>query len=233
MSNKLLYVEDETTLGKIVHDVLKLQGFDVIWEQDGKKALNLLDSFEPDICLLDIMLPNADGFKICEKARQKHPNVPIIFQSAKIEPEDVVRGFEAGGTEYVRKPFSIEELVVRIKNQLKLHEPSTLESADVRQEEISIGKFVYLPPRYELLTPSKKTIKLSSREGELLGHIIQRRGKIIDRREILLNIWGDDSFFHSRNLDVYIKKLRTLFEEDPRIEIQTLRGKGYLFLVSE
>lgn len=232
MEIKLLYIEDEVNLGKIVYDTLRLQGFDVIWETDGALAMEHFNSFIPHICILDIMLPNVDGYEICKKIRGQYPSMPIIFLTAKTETQDLIKGFEAGGTDYMRKPFSIEELIARIHNQIKIHQvdPDNSGSTEKKpQDEISIGKYKYLPKRYELVTPSG-TIKLSSREGELLWLMVGKGSQVIGRNEILLTIWGDDSWFNSRNLDVYIKKLRNYFSEDPNIEIQTLRGKGYLFL---
>lgn len=231
MSTKLLYVEDEESIGKVVYEVLSLQNFSVQWEKDGAKVMSALESFKPDICLLDIMLPNIDGYALCEKIRQKSPSMPIIFLSAKTQTEDIVKGFEMGGTEYIRKPFSITELIVRIKNQLALHYTETKETE--RQDEIQIGNYSYLAKRFELKTPSGKLIKLSSRDGELLDMMVVKTNQIISRKDLLMSIWGDDSFFHSRNLDVYINKLRKHLSEDPNIEIQTLRGKGYLFLLNE
>ncbi|WP_439183438.1 response regulator transcription factor [Carboxylicivirga taeanensis] len=231
MKKKILYVEDEPSLGKIVFDTLRLQGFEVSWEQDGGRVMDHFESFEPDVCVLDIMLPNMDGYELCRSIKQQRPQLPIIFLTAKVNTEDLVQGFEAGGTDYIRKPFSIEELIVRINNQLQLQQlHGGHHIGDNQPEEITIGKYKFRPQRYELEAPSG-IINLSSREGELLQMMASKGSQIIERKELLLTIWGDDSFFNSRNLDVYVKKLRNYFSEDENIEIQTLRGKGYLFLV--
>ena len=233
MGKKILYIEDEPSLGKIVFDTLKLQGFEVVWETDGAKVMGHFNAFIPDICILDIMLPNIDGYSLCKQIRTAFPPLPIIFLTAKSETNDLVKGFEAGGNDYIKKPFSIEELIARINNQLKTGQVNTEDpdtTKNMVEEEIEIGNYKYLPNRYELIAPSG-TIKLSSREGELLGLLVNNRSQIIDRKHLLITVWGDDSFFHSRNLDVYIKKLRNYLKEDPNVEIQTLRGKGYLFLV--
>ena len=233
MKTKILYVEDEPNLGKIVNDTLRLQGYEVIWETDGAFVMSRFDDFMPDVCVLDIMLPNVDGYELCKKIRAKYASLPIIFLTAKINTEDLVKGFEAGGTDYIRKPFSIEELIVRVNNQLNLNQQNQESQQDSKlniPKEIVIGLYKYLPQRFELVAPSG-TINLSNREGELLQMLAGKGSHIIERKEILMTVWGDDSFFNSRNLDVYIKKLRNYFKEDPNIEIQTLRGKGYLFLV--
>lgn len=230
MKKKVLYVEDEPNLGKIVNDTLKLQGFEVVWETDGANVMGHFNTFIPDICVLDIMLPNTDGYELCQLIKSKYPQLPIIFLTAKVATEDLVKGFEAGGTDYMRKPFSIEELIVRINNQLFLQGINQGNTPSHQNEKIIIGKYTYWPQRYELQAPSG-TISLSNREGELLQMMAGKGSQIIERKELLQKIWGDDSFFNSRNLDVYVKKLRNYFSEDESIDIQTLRGKGYLFLV--
>lgn len=228
---KILYVEDESNLGQIVYDSLVLTGFDIIWESDGAQVMPVFHDFIPDICILDIMLPNVNGYELCKHIRSKHPTLPIIFLTAKTDISDLVKGFKAGGTEYIRKPFRIKELIVRIENQLKLHGIIQKNDSDnKKKDEIKLGTYTYFPKKYELVTPSK-TIKLSNRENELLKKLTEEGSKVIDRKDILMQIWGDDSYFNSRNLDVYIKKLRNHFCEDYKIEIQTLRGIGYIFLV--
>ena len=121
MKKKILYVEDEPFLGKVVKETLEFRGYSVLLKNDGAHALSGLEEFSPDICVLDVMLPNVDGFTLCNQIREKHPRIPVIFLTAKNQTEDVVRGFDSGGTDYIRKPFSIEELILRIENQLKLH----------------------------------------------------------------------------------------------------------------
>ncbi len=227
MTTSILYVEDELFLGKIVKETLEDQGFEVIWETDGARVMNRFNSFNPDICVIDIMLPNIDGYSLCRQIRGLHQNIPIIFLTAKTATADLVKGFESGGTDYIRKPFSIEELIVRIKNQLNLKSSNGIPPADNR--EIKIGTFTLFPSRYELHSPTG-IIKLSQRDQQVLCMLCANINRVTDRRELLLSVWGDDSFFNSRNLDVYIRKLRTYLSVDPSIEIQTIKGKGYLFI---
>jgi len=229
LKTRILYIEDEPSLGKIVKETLQNQGFDVDWRTDGAHVLGVLSRFQPDVCVVDIMLPNIDGYTLCREIRKQHPSLPVIFLTAKTETRDLVKGFEAGGNDYIRKPFSMEELIVRIHNQLRISGPQTKDEIAL-PDEIILGKYILYPDRYELHT-LKKIIKLSQRDMELLGMLAFKRNKIVDRKDILLKIWGDDSFFNSRTLDVYIRKLRNYFNEDPAIEIVTLKGKGYLFLV--
>jgi len=228
MSINVYYIEDEPNLGKIVKETLEKQGFKVLWESDGAKVMDHLSTFQADICVLDIMLPNVDGYTLCAWIRDQFPVLPIIFLTAKVETADLIKGFDAGGTDYMRKPFSIEELIVRINNQLHLHNGKK-SSPELQNNEINIGEYIYYPNRYELQGPSG-LIKLSQREQEVMHVFAAYKNQVIDRKKLLLNVWGDDSFFNSRNLDVYIKKLRNHFKEDTNIQIQTLKGKGYLFL---
>ncbi len=228
MKSKVLYVEDEPSLGKIVSETLENRDFEVKWEIDGKNVMNHFLSFTPDICILDIMLPNIDGYSLCREIRSFYPEIPIIFLTARVETADLIKGFEAGGTDYIRKPFSLEELIVRINNQLRI-KPQISGQPNYRQD-IQVGSYTFYPQRYELHSPDS-IIKLSQREMQVLRIFAANINRIIDRKELLLAVWGDDSFFNSRNLDVYIRKLRQYFKEDETILIQTLKGKGYLFLI--
>jgi DNA-binding response OmpR family regulator len=229
MKSRILYIEDEPYLGRIVKETLENQGYQVAWEIDGTKVIELLGKFDPDVCVLDIMLPHVDGYELCQQIRTLKPALPVIFLTAKTETADLVRGFEAGGTDYIRKPFSMEEVMVRIENQLALSrgkEPAT----ETIGEEIRLGRYTYHPARYELVSP-EGTILLSQRDSEILSQLAGSVNRVIERKQLLLSVWGDDSFFNSRNLDVYIRKIREYFKHDPNIRIQTLKGKGYLFLV--
>jgi two-component system response regulator VicR len=231
MKVKVLYIEDEQFLGKIVSESLESEGFEVLWEMDGAEVMNLFSRFSPDICVVDIMLPNIDGYTLCRQIRALHPALPIIFLTAKTETSDLVKGFHAGGTDYIRKPFSMDELVARIHNQLQLR-TGLGQLPPENREEIHIGKYCFYPRRYELHAPSG-IIRLSQRDMQVLSILASAPNRVTDRKELLLSVWGDDSFFNSRNLDVYIRKLREYLKEDPGIQIQTLKGKGYLFTTDD
>ena len=227
MSNpKVLYVEDEIFLAKIVSETLQSRGYEVTLESDGAKVLSKFESTKPDVCILDIMLPNKDGFSIADEIREKDKNVPIIFLTAKSEVNDVVNGFKTGGNDYIRKPFSMEELIVRIENVLKKKQGE----AEIIFEEAVIGNYVFNTKR-QILTINGEDRKLSYRESELLKLLYENRDKIVERREILNLLWGSDSFFNSRNLDVYITKLRNYLKADPALEILTIKGIGYRFII--
>jgi DNA-binding response OmpR family regulator len=226
MRTKILYVEDEPFLGRIVKESLESRDFEVTMLGDGKDAASAFRKLNPDICVLDIMLPVKDGYSIAKDIRQINPTVPIIFVTAKIQTDDVLKGFEAGGNDYIRKPFSMEELIVRVNNLLQL----TRQTKTLPLDSIAIGKFEFNPTRYELRL-GDQVKKLSSREASLLSILLQNRNGTTHRKDILMRVWGDDSFFNSRNLDVYITKLRDYLREDPTIEIITIKGVGYHFAV--
>ncbi len=231
MKRKVIYVEDEPFLGKIVKETLENQHFEVLWKTTGISILKEIREFSPEICVLDIMLPDVDGYVLCRQIKHTFPSLPVIFLTAKTETADLVKGFEAGGTDYMRKPFSIEELIVRIHNQFQLMEGKNQGGGGIG-EEIVLGQYLFIPGRCELLSPSR-TIKLSLRDMQVMSMLAGNTNRVVDRKTMLISIWGDDSFFNSRTLDVYIRKLRNYFSEDRGIEIVTMKGKGYLFLVKE
>jgi len=224
---KILYVEDELFLGKIVKESLESRSYNVIMEPDGDKALPLFVQHRPDVCVLDVMLPNKDGFTIAEEIREVDKAVPIIFLTAKTQTEDLVKGFKTGGNDYIRKPFSMEELIVRIENALRFRNGET--GLNDRKDIVKIGKYTF-HMNHQILKNNGDERKLSFRESELLKVLYENRDKIVDRRDILNLLWGNDNFFNSRNLDVYITKLRSYLKSDTRLEILTIKGIGYRFV---
>jgi DNA-binding response OmpR family regulator len=224
---KVLYVEDEVFLGKIVKETLESRGFEVLMETHGARVLTAFDNGKPDICVLDVMLPDISGFELAEAIRARNDDIPIIFLTAKTQTEDLVRGFRTGGNDYIRKPFSMEELIVRIENCLRVRkDPSPM----VVPETLEIGEFVFHPNR-QVLTGGGEERKLSYRESELLRQLWMQRNRVIAREDILQAIWGNDSFLNSRNLDVYITRLRSYLRADDRVEILTIKGVGYRFVL--
>ena len=223
---KILYVEDESFLGRIVKESLESRDFDVLMVNDGKLANEVFEKNLPDICVLDVMLPSKDGYAIAKDIRQAKPETPIIFVTAKNQTEDVLKGFESGGNDYLRKPFSMEELIVRITNLLQL----TQKTNKTNTENIQLGKYEFNALRYELKLGGQIR-KLSHREATLLQMMTENKNATLQRKDILMKLWGDDSFFNSRNLDVYVTKIRDYLKEDPSIEIITIKGVGYHFVV--
>jgi DNA-binding response OmpR family regulator len=223
---KILYVEDEPFLAKIVKESLETRGFTVEMVYDGALAVERFQTFQPDIAVLDVMLPNVSGYDIGTIIRRLSPTLPIIFLTAKTQTDDVLKGFESGGNDYMRKPFSMEELIVRIKNLLSFS--SNTPSVSKGSEGISVGKFTFFPQKYELKI-GENSRRLSHRETELLKILCENRHSTVERKDVLMRIWGDDSFFNSRNLDVYITKLRDYLKADATVEIMTVKGVGYHF----
>lgn len=224
---KVFYVEDELFLAKIVKESLESRGFEVIMENDGARAMASFKKTQPQVCVLDVMLPNKDGFAIADEIRNIDKEVPIIFLTAKTQTEDVVKGFTLGGNDYIRKPFSMEELIVRINHVLRNKAEG---SQKISVDTVQLGKYSFQLNR-QVLNNGKEDRKLSYRESELLKLLYQNRERIIERKDILNLLWGNDSFFNSRNLDVYITKIRSYLKEDPSLEIITIKGIGYRFVV--
>ena len=225
---KVLYVEDEPYLAKIVKESLEIRDFEVTLITDGERALAAYEHFQPDICVLDVMLPNKDGFTIGKEIRRLDPKIPIIFLTAKNQTQDVLKGFESGGNDYVKKPFSMEELIVRINNLMRITQGKAKELSP--NTAVEIGQYTFYPQKFEL-HQNDQIRKLSHRETQLLRILSEHRNFAVNRRDMLKQIWGDDSFFNSRNLDVYIKKLRDYLKDDDKVKIVTLKGIGYHFVV--
>lgn len=216
---KILYVEDEEVLAMLVRDHLVRNGFEVHWTANGMEAERMFEKAKPDLCILDIMLPGLSGYEIGRVFRQLDKSVPIIFLTAKSESKDVVEGFKSGGNDYLRKPFSLDELMVRIQNLLSM-------SGRTSPGIYHIGKLSFDPIRM-VLQNGNDTITLSHRENELLKMLMTHVGSQVERKEILLQLWGDDHFFNSRNLDVYVTRLRKYLRMDPDVQLLTLKGVGY------
>jgi DNA-binding response OmpR family regulator len=225
---KILYLEDEHYLGRIVKESLASRGYEMKLITDGANVMRNFSQFKPDICVLDIMVPNIDGYELAEMIKMQDPEMPIIFLSAKNQTEDVIQGFKSGGNDYIKKPFSMEELILRVENLISLKNGSRI---SLENQIFVVGQFVFAHDKFEL-RHEEKLVRLSHRENELLLMLCQNMNERIDRREILKKIWGDDSLYNSRNLDVYIRKLRVYFERDSDIQLITLRGVGYHFSVA-
>lgn len=232
---RILYIEDEALLGQIVQESLASRGYSIDWYTDGRDAGPALANADHyDIAILDVMLPGEDGFVLGQRLRERYPQFPIIYLTARTQSKDVVTGFQAGANDYLRKPFSMEELIVRVENQLKLRrpseEPETKKTADVYY----LGAFSFHYHRLELTHASGEppSVQLSHREGELLRYFAERLDQTVERTALLKAIWEDDSIFNSRTLDVYVRKLRQYLAADSRVKIITLRGVGYRVAVS-
>ena len=224
----VLYLEDEVTIGQIVRESLTSRGHRIEWFPSGAEAAEALAAADRyDVAVLDVQLPGEDGFRIAKKLRDQHPNLPIIFLTARTQAKDVVTGFSAGGDDYLRKPFSMEELLVRMENLIRLRTETGKRSGEDTLECYRIGRTTFDYREMQLRGDAGEQT-LSHREAELLRYLIRHRAdRQIDRRQLLRDLWGDDGFFHGRNLDVYVRKLRGYLAEEPAFKLITLRGVGY------
>lgn len=227
---KILLVEDEATLAVIVRDTLKLQGFEVITADNGEQGLQMFFRERPDVVVADVMMPNMDGFEMVRRIRNKDVSTPVLFLTALSETEDVVRGFEAGANDYLRKPFGMLELIVRIKALAgRVFIPA--EAPQEEPAEYVIGDYQLDTMKEQLIYANDiitaSIIPLSHRESEILRLLCSNKGKVVDNKDVLLQLWGDDSYFNTRSLHVFITKLRRKLSRDSRVRIINVRGIGY------
>lgn len=226
---KILLAEDEPFLGKIIKESFETRDFDVSWVQNGIKAYSVFRSFQPDICILDVMMPEKDGFSVTEDIRKIDTAVPILFLTARSLTEDVIKGFELGCNDYLKKPFSMEELIVRVKSLLGRSEKHKTSQPT---ENFSIGNYEFNNTIQEL-TLGSESVKLSFREASLLKMLIENKNQVLARKLALDYLWGEDNFFAARSMDVFITKLRKHLKHDTNIEIVNIRGVGYKLIIND
>lgn len=222
----ILYVEDDDYLAFVTRDNLELKGYQVTHCHSGNTAKECIETGRFDLCLLDIMLPGLDGFGLARLIRQRDENIPILFISAKSMKEDKLRGFRTGADDYITKPYSIEELIMRIEVFLKrslVHHPEKETESVIR-----IGSFTF-EPLMLLLSYEGRETRLTDREAELLKFFCERTNQVIRRNDILEKVWGNDNYFNGRSLDVFISRLRKYLADDPSISLDNVHGVGYVF----
>ncbi|MCC3160518.1 response regulator transcription factor [Hymenobacter sp. 15J16-1T3B] len=217
----ILLIEDEPALGMIVKDSLEVRGFQVRYAADGQEGLELFRQECPDIVVADVMMPRLDGFSLAEIIRRENARVPIIFLTARSQPADVVRGFELGGSDYLKKPFSMDELIVRIR--ARLGQPA---AAPAPTGVLGLGQYQFDHPKQRLHRQGQE-VPLTHREAELLKRLYDQRNQVLERTAVLRELWGDDNFFNGRSLDVFITRLRRYLRDDPQVQIVNVRGIGY------
>ncbi len=229
MDVRIFYVEDDETLAFITSDHLQLNGYQVDHFIDGKSALRGFDAGEYDICILDVMLPEMDGFELAEEIRKRNSDIPIIFLTARALKEDRIEGLKIGADDYISKPFSIEELLLKIKVFLKR---SKVINNAVETNEYKLGQYTFDYDNLSLSHP-KETKTLTQREADLLKFLISKKGKVIKRNKILEAIWGEDNYFMGRSLDVFISRLRKLLALDPGIQLLNIHSVGFKLVVPD
>ena len=220
---RILLAEDDHNLGSLLQEYLIAKGYDVTLSKDGNQGLDIFLSQEFDFCILDVMMPKKDGFSLAKEIRTKNPEVPILFLTAKSMQEDTIKGFEVGADDYMTKPFSMEELLLRIKAILKRTKKGDI---NPESEVFKVGKFEFNSLQHELKAGEEK-YKLTTKESDLLKLFCQNQNKTVSRSYALKLIWGDDSYFNARSMDVYITKLRKYLKSDSNIQIMNLHGEGF------
>jgi len=217
---KVLIAEDDRDFGNILAQYVTISGFDVTLGRNGSEAWELFKQEKPDICVLDVMMPEMDGFTLGEKIKEQDPGVPLIFLTAKSLKEDIIKGLKIGADDYITKPFDPEVLILRINNILKRAYSSS-------NDEYRISETTLKYNTLELICPETK-VKLTLKEAQLLKYLIINRNKIVAREDILNEIWGEDDYFLGRSMDVFISRLRKYVSEDKNIDIRTVRGTGFI-----
>jgi DNA-binding response OmpR family regulator len=220
---KILLCEDDTNLGMVLKNYLELNDYEVILERDGRLGLAAFQREKFDICLLDVMMPNMDGFALAEEIRDINPDVPLFFLSAKTMKDDIIQGYKLGADDYITKPFDSEVLLLKIKAVLKRNEEMHREEVNA---EYDMGKY-HFNPRLRELTIDGKVQVLSPKENELLKMLCEYKNDLLSREAALKKIWGSDTYFNGRSMDVYIAKLRKYLKEDSTIEIVNIHGNGF------
>jgi DNA-binding response OmpR family regulator len=225
---KILLVEDDTNLGDLLQDSLEIKNYEVVLKRNGEDALTEFKANKYDMCLFDVMMPKKDGFTLAKEVRRLNANVPIIFLTAKALKEDTIEGLKLGADDYITKPFSMEELILRMENIFKRLPKAELSA----QNKFKIGKFEF-DNSTRTLRSGTSEIKLTTKESELLKILAVYMDRILERQVALTEVWGTDSYFAGRSMDVYIAKLRKYLREDPNVEIMNVHGTGFKLMVKK
>ncbi len=228
---KILLAEDDQNLGLILSEYLQSRDYEVSLARDGSQALEMFKKQAFDFCILDVMMPKLDGFSLAQEIRNINEQIPLLFLTAKSMKEDRIKGLKIGADDYLTKPFSMEELLLRVRVILKR---TTLKQAHIEKAQnnpIQIGSFSFHPTKQNLTNDKLEVVKLTSKESELLHILAKQQNQVIDRAQALKMIWGDDTYYNSRSMDVYVTKLRKYLKADPSIELINVHGKGFKLTV--
>jgi len=223
---RILFAEDEMNLGKVLTTYLTSKGFEVRHATNGEIAYEMFCKGTFDICLIDVMMPLMDGFTLAQEIRKVNKKIPIVFLTAKNLQEDMIKGLTIGGDDYITKPFSIDVLLARIQALLRRTTPAQEEN-----EQVQIGQSIIFDKKRQCLVISGEEKKITTREMQLLQMLLDNKNDILERSYALKKIWGDDSYYNSRNMDVYITKLRKYFKNEPSVQIINVHGVGFKFVM--
>jgi DNA-binding response OmpR family regulator len=227
---KILLVEDDPNLGSLLKEYLEAKGYSTVLATNGKEGYDAYSKDKFGLCILDVMMPVKDGFTLAKEIRAIDADVPIVFLTAKSMKEDAIEGFSAGADDYITKPFSMEELLLRIKAILRRTENKGLKNSDQSEFKIGNYKFDYT---HQVLDLKGAEHKLTTKEAELLKLLCLHMNEVLDRNFALKSIWNDDNYFNGRSMDVYIAKLRKYLKEDPNVELINVHGKGFKLLTGK
>lgn len=226
---RLLVVEDDPNLGDILKEYLEMKGYEPTLCRDGEEGWNKFKKDKFDLCLLDIMMPKKDGFTLAKEIKKVQEDLPILFLTAKNQKDDIIEGLKIGADDYLTKPFSMEELLLRVNAILRRTQKSEEKSS---LKLYNFGDFVLHYDEQIIEGPSGKT-KLTSKENELIRLLASELNKLVNRSHALKQIWGDDSYFNARSMDVYLSKIRKILKDDPKVQIITVHGEGFKMIVGE
>ncbi len=226
MAKRILLVEDDENLGSLLCEYLKAKGYQSDLATDGLKGYDAFMQNKYDVCILDIMMPYKDGISLAKDIRNINSEIPIVFLTAKSLQDDVIEGFKVGADDYMKKPFSMEELLLRIEVILK----RTKKQQDSQPQDYQLGNYIF-DPNKRILTFDGEQTKLTTKESELLKLLVDNKNDVLERNVALQQIWKDDTYFNARSMDVYITKLRKLLNKEPSIEIINIHGKGFKLIL--
>jgi two-component system OmpR family response regulator len=224
---RILLAEDDESLGMLLKDFLQAKGYEIQLCANGKKAFDAFSKASFDLCILDVMMPEKDGFTLAKDIRQVNKAIPVIFLTAKSMKEDIIEGFNKGADDYITKPFNTEELLVRIQAVLRRMKPK-----NNGQEEFQVGQY-HFNYKNQILELKSKAQKLTTKEAELLKLLCLNTNDVLDRNFALKAIWQNDSYFSSRSMDVYVTKLRKFLKDDPKVQIINIHGKGFKLYIEK
>jgi two-component system OmpR family response regulator len=228
IKTRILLAEDDENLGMLLKEYLKAKGFDAEWITNGEKAYRHFMNDHFDLCILDVMMPVKDGLTLAKEIRAINDSIPIIFLTAKSMKEDVLEGFKAGADDYIKKPFSMEELLYRIEAIMR----RTKSASNNEEQHFTIGKFSFDSIK-QILSDGNEEHKLTTKESDLLKLLCMNKNNVLERNFALKTIWIDDNYFNARSMDVYIAKLRKLLKADPTVQIMNIHGKGFRLIEEE
>jgi DNA-binding response OmpR family regulator len=226
--HKIILIEDDASLGYLLTEYLKMKNFDMTWAKTGAEGLRILETSEFDLAILDVMMPDIDGFTMAAKIQAVYPELPFLFLTARSLKIDVLRGFSVGAVDYLKKPIDEEELVVRITSLLnRLGKPNKVEQPN---SILEIGKYTLNSLNQELILDGKVQ-NLTSRENELLQYLAANRNQLCSHRDILITIWGKNDYFNRMSLNVFVSHLRRYLNEDKAIKIENVHGGGFILKI--